>query len=81
MVKNKKLKIIIINVVSIAKVSNRVELGLLVRRQRPDIMMLQETRLDIRHKVTIDGYTLYRADRDKTKKTVGLGILIKDNIK
>lgn len=71
-----KLNILSINVNSIISNKRRYDLQLLLKAINPTICLVQETRLQHRHKTHFDGYHTVRNDQDH----LGVAILIKDTI-
>ena len=77
----KNLKIIHINVNSIISISRRYELQTFLKLHDPDIVLLNETKLNKLHKVYFNNYNMIRNDRKDAKQGGGTAILIKDIIK
>lgn len=77
----KNLNIIQINVNSLISLSKRYNLYNFVNTYNPDIVLLNETKLNVRHKVTFKDYCLIRKDRKDAKRGGGTAILIKNGIK
>ena len=59
----KALNIIHINVNSLINLSRRYDLQLFLNRNRPDIVLLNETKLNAIHKLNFQGYNMLRKDR------------------
>lgn len=75
------LKIISLNVNSLINISRRLELAIFLKDNNPDIVCLNETKLNSTHKVSFDGYTMIRRDRKGAKRGGGVAILTKEKIK
>lgn len=75
------LKIIQINVNSIIKISRRYELQCILDRYNPDIVLLNETKLNSRHNLIFNNHKIIRKDRVNSQKGGGTAILIRNNIK
>lgn len=75
-----KLKFLAFNVNSLVSHSKRVQLNFLIKRHRPDIVLLSETKLNAKHKPRFANYDFIRNDR-LSNKGGGTGILIRSNIK
>lgn len=75
------LKVISINVNSIAHMQKRSSLSKLLHKLQPDIVLLNETKLNSRHKIEFKNYTAIRQDRPHSTKGGGVAILIKHPIK
>lgn len=78
---SKILNIIHINVNSLIKLNRRYELNNLLRNQKPDIVLLNETKLNPKHKLVFEKYEMVRKDRVSANCGGGTGILIKKEIK
>jgi hypothetical protein len=74
-----KLKIITINVNSLVGLPRRHNLDLFLRKHNPDIVLLCETKLNSKHKLSIRNYKLLRSDR-QDRGGGGCGILIKESL-
>lgn len=59
----KNLKILEINVNSLILLSRRHTLQTFINSQNPDIVLLNETKLNQRHKLYFDNFDLIRRDR------------------
>lgn len=77
---DKRQKIFQINVNSIVSKNKRHNLDILLKKHKPTIVLLNETKLNTRHKVQFKNYNFIRTDRI-TKQGGGTGILIKTDIK
>lgn len=77
----KKLNIIEINVNSLIKLNRRYDLCSFLNKYNPDLVLLNETKLNVRHKITFEDYNLIRNDRVNAKRGGGTAILIKNGIK
>lgn len=77
----KNLKIIEINVNSIIKTSRRYDLLNFIKLHNPDIVLLNETKLNTKHKLHFEEYELIRNDRLNSTRGGGVAILIKRHIK
>ena len=76
-----KYKVIVANVNS--KISNykRAQLLNFLEKNKPDLMLINETKLNKRHTLFFKNYNVIRVDRDNNKKGGGTAIIIKKNIK
>lgn len=77
----RSLNIIEINVNSIIRLSRRYDLCNFLNKHNPDIVLLNETKLNIRNKITFKDYSLVRKDRDNAERGGGTAILLKNYIK
>ena len=75
------LKIISVNVNSIVSHSKRYELISFLETNNPDIALLCETKLNMRHKIQLQNYEIIRTDRPNSLKGGGTAILIKRDLK
>jgi exonuclease III len=80
LVQNNLIKIISLNVNSIIRLERRIALENLINKEKPDIILLNETKLNSTHKVQFTGYSFVRND-SKINAGRGTGILIKENLK
>lgn len=71
------LRIIAINVNSIVSLHKRNDLEDFIRRQKPDLLLVSETKLTPKHKMAIQGYTIIRRDRKNAIFGGGTAIIIK----
>lgn len=78
---SKKLKIIEINVNSLIQISRRYDLSQFLKVHIPDIVPLNETKLNKKHKLTYERYNLIRRDRPNSNRGGGTAILVKNDIK
>lgn len=78
---SKKLKIIEINVNSLIQISRRYDLSQFLKVHIPDIVLLNETKLNKKHKLTYERYNLIRRDRPNSNRGGGTAILVKNDIK
>ncbi|CAK9806151.1 Probable RNA-directed DNA polymerase from transposon X-element [Anthophora plagiata] len=76
-----ELNIIQINVNSIITNERRVTLLDCLNKQKPDVVLLSETKLNPRHKISFKNYNFIRRDRINSKQAGGTGILIRNDIK
>jgi hypothetical protein len=76
----KKLNIIQLNVNSIRSITKRHELNILLKQERPDILLLNETKLNNKHRVSFENYNFVRNDRPNNNGGGGTGILVADSI-
>lgn len=74
------LKIASINVNSLISLSKRNDLYNFVSDHNFDIVLLSETKLNLRYKIQFSQYDLIRTDRTKSQKGGGTAIMIKKNI-
>lgn len=77
----KKLNIVHINVNSLIKLDRRLELDNFLKTNNPDIVLLSETKLNIKHKLAFKDYHIVRKDRRNSKCGGGTAILVKKEIK
>lgn len=77
----KKLNIIHINVNSIISLNRRYDLQKFIKNNNPDLILLNETKLNARHNIKFDNYKFIRKDRCGALRGGGTGILIKDDLK
>jgi hypothetical protein len=75
-----KLKILALNVNSILLLSRRHQLDVLLKERKPDIVLLSETRIQPKHKMSFKNYNMIRADRGNNSGG-GCAILIKESMK
>lgn len=78
---SKRLNIIQINVNSLIKVNRRYDLLHFINANKPDLILLNETKLNTRHKVHFENYDFVRKDRIGDTRGGGTGILIKKGLK
>lgn len=76
----KNLKIVQINVNSLIRISKRYDLQVFLDANDPDIVLLNETKLNPRHNVIFKNYNIIRKDRIGATRGGGTAILIKNNI-
>lgn len=77
----KYLSIIEINVNSLIKLSRRYYLNTFIKQPNPDLVLLNETKLNNNHKISFENYNIIRKDRVNSKRGGGTAILIKEFIK
>lgn len=53
----------IINIHSLVSIAKRVEFANFLKNYKPHVMLINETHLKNKHKVSFDGYKLFRSDR------------------
>jgi hypothetical protein len=70
-----------INTNSIISHKKRTDLNVFLKSHNPDIVLLNETKLNNRHKIYFKNYNLIRNDRPDSTKGGGTGILIKSTHK
>ncbi|KAL7305641.1 hypothetical protein TKK_0002368 [Trichogramma kaykai] len=75
----KNIKIISRNINSIQSLYKRNNLDIFLKKFKPDILALQETKLCSKHKVNFLNYNMYRSDRNS--KGGGTAILISEKFK
>ena len=78
---SKTLNIIHINVNSIIRISRRIDLSNFLIKYNPDILLLNETKLNNMHKIKFPKYNFIRKDRPASSRGGGTGILLRDGIK
>lgn len=76
-----KIKIISVNVNSIIKNQRRASLMNLINTQKPDILLLSETKLNKKHILRFENYNIIRTDRNGTHIGGGTAIIIKKTLK
>lgn len=74
------LKIISINCCSLVSHRKRIQLQEYLAQYKPDIALLQETRLNSRHRVHINGYDLIYIPINDTPNDVGTAIVVRSGI-
>lgn len=74
------LKIIQLNINSLRSIRKRQELELFLKTENPDIVLLNETKLNNSHRVSFRHYKFIRTDRPNNKGGGGTGILVRDLI-
>lgn len=74
------LKIAAINVNSLIKYNRRLELNQFISNNDLDIVLVSETKLNKKHKISIPKYRVIRTDRTKTDGGGGTAIIIKNEI-
>lgn len=72
---SRKLKIYHINVNSLIHLSRRYTLNEFIRSKKPDIILLNKTKLSKKHKLYFDQYNIIRRDRPISKRSGGTAIL------
>ena len=75
-----KLKIIAINVNSIVSHEKRRSFTPLIDQHDPDVVLIGETKLMLKHKLSFSNYNLIRTDRHNNRRGGGTAILIRKNI-
>lgn len=75
------LKIIHINVNSIIRLSRRHELCNFLNIHKPDFVLLNETKLNPKHKLVFQNYEMIRKDRLNSTRGGGVAILVRRGIK
>lgn len=78
---NKQVNIISINVDSIVSNKKRYNLFDLMDNFRPDVILLNETKLNNRHRIEFKNYNIVRNDRENNKGGGGTAILISSKFK
>ena len=76
---NSHLKIYQLNVNSLISQHKRTELNNFLKNHKPDVLLLNETKLNSRHNIQFKNYNFVRNDRPNNKNGGGTGILIKKN--
>lgn len=76
-----KYKIIMMNVNSIISNYKRSQLLELINSKKPDIVLINETKLNKRHTLYFKNYDIVRNDRESGTKGGGTAIIIKKGIK
>lgn len=74
-------KIIHINVNSIIRLSRRHELCNFLDINKPDFVLLNETKLNAKHKINFQNYETIRRDRPNSVRGGGVAILVRKGIK
>lgn len=75
------LFIVQINVNSLVRQNRRYDLQTFLKRYNPDIVLLNETKLNYKHKLGFENYNFLRKDRNAATMGGGTGILIKKGLK
>lgn len=78
---NNLLKIITLNVNSIVSHQRRHNIQQFLNQQKPDLLLLNETHLNNKHRVHFRNYGLIRTDKQPNKAMTGTAILIKNAVK
>lgn len=78
---SQQFKTILLNCNSLINSDRRINLSVFLKTHNPDALLLNETKLNIKHKINFKGYKMYRTDRPMSKNGGGTAILIKTNIK
>ena len=73
------MKIISFNCNSLISHVRRHELAIFIKKHKPDIICLNETKLSDRHNLLIENYLNFKTNTTQTRKG-GIAILIKNNI-
>lgn len=73
--------VIQLNSNSLRSIKKRQEMDLFLKKYNPDLVLLNETKLNPTHKVSFTGYVLIRTDRPNNLGGGGTAILIKEGIK
>lgn len=76
-----KLKLISANINSLVSNSKRIALTLLLNKTNPDIILLNETKLNNKHTMYFKSYKIIRNDRRNAINGGGTAIIIRKNIK
>lgn len=76
-----KIKVIVANVNSIISNYKRTQLLDFLKKNKPDLMLINETKLNKRHTLFFENYNTVRVDRDAGNGGGGTAILVKKNIK
>lgn len=75
-----ELKIIALNANSLVANHRRAELTNTLRKHKPHIMLISETKLNQRHHMSFEGYRMTRVDRLNANQGGGTAIIIRENI-
>lgn len=75
------LFIVQINVNSLVRQNRRYDLQTFLKKYNPDIVLLNETKLNYKHKLCFENYNFLRKDRLAATMGGGTGILIKKGLK
>lgn len=76
-----KIKIFSINVNSIITLDRRLNLMNFIDNNKPDIVLLNETKLNSKHKIYFENYNFIRTDRENARQSGGTAIIIRNDIK
>lgn len=76
-----KLKIISINVNSLVSIVKRSYLLSFLKLHNPDVLLLNETKLNKKHNIIFENYNFIRTDRKHSTRGGGTAILISNKIK
>ncbi|KAI8130893.1 RNA-directed DNA polymerase from mobile element jockey [Lucilia cuprina] len=77
----KNFKIIHINVNSLIRLSKRNDLYNFITEHKPDCVLLNETKLNTKHKIIFENYEFIRKDRPNSTRGGGTAILLRNDIK
>lgn len=77
----KELNIIHININSLINLSRRYNLSVFLNNNNPDLVLINETKLNSKHKLNFENYNFIRNDRKNAKRGGGTAILIRKGIK
>ena len=77
----KHLRCCAVNVNSICNVKRRYDLQSFLNRNNIDIALISETKLNHRHKVSIQNYDAIRNDRQSAQRGGGTAIIIRNDIR
>lgn len=77
---SKLLNVIQLNINSLRSISKRQELNTFLVEKKPDILLLNETKLNNKHKISFRNYEFIRNDRPNNNGGGGTGILIHSSI-
>jgi len=77
---DRALNIISINANSIVSHERRADLQNFAKHHKPDLLLINETKLNSRHNVQINGYKIVRTDRQNAIRGGGTAILIKNGL-
>lgn len=78
---SKILNIIQLNVTSIRSLTKRHELNNFLKNEKPQIILLNETKLNDKHKVNFIHFNFIRNDRPNNNGGGGTGIIISDSLR
>ncbi|KAK2577957.1 hypothetical protein KPH14_012655, partial [Odynerus spinipes] len=76
-----RLKIISSNVNSLISNARRTNLTELLKELNPDIVLINETKLNPKHKISLKDYNIIRQDRPEANQAGGTAIIIKKHFK
>lgn len=77
---SKILNIVQLNINSLRSIVKRQELNNFIKNESPDILLLNETKLNSKYKMSFENFEFIRNDRPNNNGGGGTGILIRSSI-